>query len=1058
VSTDIHAEGKALASHISHVTATARNEEQLRHEIEKALEATCDRLDITWTPFQLERMLRRQRGASVRFADVTHGAVVIEYEPPNSFSGKEGTRLLHARSQAEEYTDLLQTEEGRPMGEYVLVSWDGAHIDFGRHDGTAYVWDGLQTFDAFAAQRLLGHMRDNGTPLVHPLLLSERAGPTSGIGQALLPALFVALQDAVASRATNKTELLFTEWRRLFGQVVGDPSDRLRKHLTEIGNAHGQDYLSDAPAYLFALNTYIALVAKLVAALALPNASEDVSNPSVSIASRIRQLEFGQLFLESGITNMLNGDFFSWYVDDAQWDSFEDPLHDLINTLRGINFDVTRKTAESTRDLFKGLYMTFAPPALRHALGEYYTPDWLASHALDTIDWKPEQSLLDPTCGSGTFVLEALRRRLLADEFKNSTAEQLLAGLHGLDLNPLAVLAARASLVVFVSQRLDPEKPIQVPIYLSDAVNPATAKRSVYEHRLQTERGDRTFRLPANLVEHQSYFQIMQDLRELIDAGQDVDAIIEVIADEEPISSLRDTDSEVLRQSIEMLVHLHDQRWNGIWCSILADRFAAGAIPRVNAVVGNPPWVKWSNLPAEYADFIKPLCVELGIFSTDTWVGGIESDISTVITYKAMAKYCAKGGVLALFITGTVFSNESSQGFRRWSIQQNALNANSGPEPLQVERVEDYTAVAPFEGVKNHPTLLVLRRAGLPTRYPILYKVWSPPTDIAGTKRSFASSGEFAAEATAMDLFARPVPGSDSGPWLKGTRDQHETWDRLFGVATEQAFIARKGITTDANGIYFVKVQRANAKGLVRVTNDPSLGRRAVPKRSAQIEDTHVFPLLRGAGISAFQATPDPHHCVVVPQRGMHGDVTLPTSAPKTYRFLKRFEDVLLTRGSYRLYQKNSSFWSLWSTGAYTFEPYKVVWKEMPGGRFQAAYVDSMVHPILGRRVVIPDHKVYFVPCKSEGEAAYLTGFLNAPVVAGGINAYASALSLGVSVVEYLGIPAYESSDKDHSALAALAKRLTKSKSPPTHAQWRELDEIVRSLIGIPIESLDSSP
>jgi hypothetical protein len=75
-------ESKSVAARLVHVTEHAQNEEQLRHEAENILEAACANLGYVWTPFQLERTLRRGRGKSSLFADVTHGAVVIEYEPP----------------------------------------------------------------------------------------------------------------------------------------------------------------------------------------------------------------------------------------------------------------------------------------------------------------------------------------------------------------------------------------------------------------------------------------------------------------------------------------------------------------------------------------------------------------------------------------------------------------------------------------------------------------------------------------------------------------------------------------------------------------------------------------------------------------------------------------------------------------------------------------------------------------------------------------------------------------------------------------------------------------
>lgn len=52
------------------------------------------------------------------------------------------------------------------------------------------------------------------------------------------------------------------------------------------------------------------------------------------------------------------------------------------------------------------------------------------------------------------------------------------------------------------------------------------------------------------------------------------------------------SDVSIFSSTVGNLVELHDQRWNGIWCSILADRFAAGAIPPSSHICGNPPWVK----------------------------------------------------------------------------------------------------------------------------------------------------------------------------------------------------------------------------------------------------------------------------------------------------------------------------------------------------------------------------------------------------------------------------------------------------------------------------------
>lgn len=178
----------------------------------------------------------------------------------------------------------------------------------------------------------------------------------------------------------------------------------------------------------------------------------------------------------------------------------------------------------------------------------------------------------------------------------------------------------------------------------------------------------------------------------------------------------------------------------------------------------------------------------------------------------------------------------------------------------------------------------------------------------------------------------------------------------------------------------------------------------------------------------------------------MFGDEDLPITKPRTFKFLSGFRDILEQRSSYRRFQQGKPFWSIWSTGNYTFAPYKVVWKEMSGAGFVAAYVGSSKFCDT-TKMVIPDHKVYFVPLQTEEEAAYLTAFLNSRVVADAINAYSSALSLGTSVVDYLDIPSFDAEDETMVAMSNMAKRFSATRKPPTLEEEEMLDQFVKSLL-----------
>jgi tRNA1(Val) A37 N6-methylase TrmN6 len=112
------------------------------------------------------------------------------------------------------------------------------------------------------------------------------------------------------------------------------------------------------------------------------------------------------------------------------------------------------------------LYQDLFPRPLRRQLGEYYTPDWLARHVLDQVGYtgQPTQRLLDPACGSGTFLVMALRR------LRHSSFVIRHFPIVGFDLNPLAVLSARANYLLAVADLLPRLGPVEIPVYLHDSI------------------------------------------------------------------------------------------------------------------------------------------------------------------------------------------------------------------------------------------------------------------------------------------------------------------------------------------------------------------------------------------------------------------------------------------------------------------------------------------------------------------------------------------------------------------------------------------------------------
>ena len=160
----------------------------------------------------------------------------------------------------------------------------------------------------------------------------------------------------------------------------------------------------------------------------------------------MEDLEAGGIFRYLNITNFLEGDLFAWYA--SVWsEPIEKLVRDMVARLDDYNPGTLSEDPAGSRDLLKKLYQQLFPKSVRHDLGEYYTPDWLADHVLNELGYvgDPDKRLLDPACGSGTFLVMAINRiRRWYDENRDKCpfdegglCRKILGNINGFDLNKL---------------------------------------------------------------------------------------------------------------------------------------------------------------------------------------------------------------------------------------------------------------------------------------------------------------------------------------------------------------------------------------------------------------------------------------------------------------------------------------------------------------------------------------------------------------------------------------------------------------------------------------------
>jgi SAM-dependent methyltransferase len=116
------------------------------------------------------------------------------------------------------------------------------------------------------------------------------------------------------------------------------------------------------------------------------------------------------------------------------------------------------------------------------ALGEFYTPRWLAELILDEsgYDGSPGKRFLDPSCGPGIFLVLAIERAsryaAVAGEDPRETVRRIVADIQGYELNPVSAQAARENYAAALG-----EPQPEIPVRCLDAIlHPPEGERFDY--------------------------------------------------------------------------------------------------------------------------------------------------------------------------------------------------------------------------------------------------------------------------------------------------------------------------------------------------------------------------------------------------------------------------------------------------------------------------------------------------------------------------------------------------------------------------------------------------
>lgn len=577
-------------------------------------------------------------------------------------------------------------------------------------------------------------------------LLAANFGYASLIARELIKKLYAILE----SPRSGRTKLLFDEWLKRISQAYPVSGEELAK----IAELYGFSSIEkvDGVRLFYAIQTYYSMLLKLLAAEVAArfyDASASVYLRRLKRAPDLRReldlLERGFVYKWYGVKNFLEGEFFSWYLEE--WDDeIERYIRRLIEELDEYDVEVLTLDTRAARDLFKLLYEELIPrKEVRQKLGIYSTPDWLAELILDELGLSVDGMVkmlesgrdpldlrvLDPGVGTGTFLSLAIQRLgeylrrvhggSVPPKVAHEALRKIVKNVVGFDIDALAVLTARANYLIALAAagllEYKGGEEIEIPIYLANSMViaegskesrfvalPGRESRLAHVLRISTAVG--TLDLPYSLLETGKLVSFLEDIGRCLERGESPESscVRETVSKYLPLEEER----AVALEFYGKLLDLKRESLDDVWVPLIKSYLVPSAYRNsFNYVVGNPPWLAYRYISDPgYQSLIKGLIKDTYSLVLDENLM-THMEMATLFFVRSSDLYLVDGGLIGFVMPRAIFSADQHDAFRRGNYER---------VELKLLKVVDCERVEPLFYV---PACVIIAKRGGKTKYPV---------------------------------------------------------------------------------------------------------------------------------------------------------------------------------------------------------------------------------------------------------------------------------------------------------------------------------------------------
>lgn len=807
-----------------------------------------------------------------------------------------------------------------------------------------------------------------------------RFGPTSPVGRA-----FIAWCYERYNKHSGKgiVEESYNVWRGLYKEAT-NLDDDAKTAIIHFADNMGIKKVNPE-RFLFAIETYMAVLMKLL--VAEVSIQKDIVNASslralfgVDVVDTYKKLAYRIPFLRT----IFEEDIFDWFLEAAKTsiisnNEAKECLADVADALDNLDFRNLRT------DLIRDLYHGFFDRDTRRALGEFYTNDAIVDEVLSFVNYDQKavemakrdgSILLDPSCGSGTFLVRAIDRwRPEINKVSNNgaLAAELLKSITttviGIDIHPFAVAMARVNYLLAIIDLLLPNvmsqlPEVRIPIYWTDSLvirEPTIVTRIDKGNEYQPVEIEipvlGKFVLPCR--QDINWDDLATNVHRALDGHWSEKRFLEEFPEKMRL---------IYKELLVELYHWFSQREktgkDGRWISVLTNAVIVHQLQgKCSYVVGNPPWVRIHNIDETIRNRIR----KKFLFYRAGWMPTLAK---TKVRFKEQYDYC-----MAFVESGLrLLSKEGKLGFVITSKVMQALYAGSMRKALlehtRILYLKDYSLseVQLFKDAVNYPLLLILGNQ-------------DPSQNMVHI--DLVSQGKVASWQVEQDEL--PLIKNDKmSPWMIAPPNAMKAFRRMQLLELPTGFVRNRrlgdvydismGVKTSANDIFVVqKLEKSATEGLFLVETKGG--------ESVVIEEKLLAPLVRGEDIAPFQFSSKEH--IIWTHDGKGKVLTkLPRRAKKYFRSKAK---LLRTRDDYK---STMPTWQIFRVSPQKLKK-KAAWHELARRMEAVLLPEVLTDDVLGERQLIAIQTVYFIASSDAGLLERIVVLLNSTPVRAFLSAFA---------------------------------------------------------------------